>query len=126
MRKSISILFIVLIAALSAKDLLMWASFKLNQDYIANTLCENRFNADVMCNGKCYFNKKVKEGNEDNNTKTPFQKAVEQREIADVQDIFFLEAKPIEDTYQLSAHFAEPTFTSQSILADIFQPPQGC
>ncbi|MBI1228295.1 MAG: hypothetical protein GC192_23880 [Bacteroidetes bacterium] len=125
MRKSISIVLIVLIAALSAKDLLMWASFKLNQDFIANVLCENRFNAEVMCNGKCYFTKKIKEGNEENNTKTPFHKATEQREVADIQDIFFLNLKPNVEAYIL-AYFAEPTFTSQSILDDIFQPPQDC
>ncbi len=125
MRKIVSISLILLIAALSAKDLLMWASFKMNQSDIANTLCVNRFTPEVMCNGKCYFDKKIKEGNEENNAKTPFQKAVEQREIAEIQDIFFIEAKPLEDSYQM-AYFAEPTLTGQSILADIFQPPQGC
>jgi hypothetical protein len=37
------------------------AYFKLNRDYIAKVLCENRERPQLNCNGKCYLAKKLKQ-----------------------------------------------------------------
>lgn len=34
-------------------------SFKLNQEYIAKNLCENRFDESSTCKGKCYLKKQL-------------------------------------------------------------------
>jgi hypothetical protein len=36
-------------------------SFFIQQDYIAQNLCENRFDKLSMCNGQCYLEKQLKE-----------------------------------------------------------------
>lgn len=36
-------------------------SFYLQQEYIAQNLCENRFDKLSMCNGQCYLEKQLKE-----------------------------------------------------------------
>jgi hypothetical protein len=35
--------------------------FKLNQDYIAKNLCENRYRPKLHCNGNCVLMKKLKQ-----------------------------------------------------------------
>jgi len=44
------------------------AYFRLNRDYIAKVLCENRQRPGLKCNGKCYLAKKLKQ-QEDNKDK---------------------------------------------------------
>lgn len=38
---------------------IIWVDFKLNQDYIAANLCENKADPSMGCNGKCQLNKKL-------------------------------------------------------------------
>lgn len=42
----------------------VYASFEVNQKYIASTLCENRDKPQLHCNGKCYLAKKLKQAEE--------------------------------------------------------------
>jgi len=42
----------------------VFSAFKLNQKYIARTLCENRDKPEMHCNGKCYLAKKIKQAEE--------------------------------------------------------------
>ena len=44
--------------------LFIYASFELNQEYIASTLCVNRDKPEINCNGKCYLSKKIKQAEE--------------------------------------------------------------
>lgn len=55
-----------MIAVLSANYsyLFVYAGFKLNQKYIATTLCENRDKPWLHCNGHCYLSKKIKQAQE--------------------------------------------------------------
>jgi hypothetical protein len=57
---------LLLIAVLSANYsyLFIYAGFKLNQKYIATTLCENRDKPWMHCNGHCYLAKKIKQAEE--------------------------------------------------------------
>jgi hypothetical protein len=45
----------------------MWiyVSFKINQDYIAKNLCENRAKPKMQCNGKCQLMKKLKQADKE-------------------------------------------------------------
>ncbi len=36
-------------------------SFKMNQDYIAKNLCENRYRPKLNCNGNCVLMKKLRQ-----------------------------------------------------------------
>lgn len=46
------------------------AYFKINRDYIAKVLCENRQRPELKCNGKCYLAKKLKEQEDKNDKET--------------------------------------------------------
>ena len=58
-----AIAFLLLLALMSANlsGLFIFAEFKINQKYIAATLCDNRNKPELQCNGKCYLMKKMKD-----------------------------------------------------------------
>ena len=39
---------------------MIWADFKINQDYIAKNLCENRLKPMLNCRGNCQYMKAMK------------------------------------------------------------------
>ena len=63
-----AILLIFCTLAANFTRLFEFAGFKLNQKYIASTLCENRDKPWLHCNGHCYFMKKIKAAQEKEKT----------------------------------------------------------
>ena len=49
----------------------IFVSFKINQDYIAKNLCENRAKRILKCNGKCQLMKKLKQADKDEEKQAP-------------------------------------------------------
>jgi hypothetical protein len=74
MRQSFSIVLIVLLTwqpLFKAGFFLYW---KVNQSFIARSLCENREKVEMQCNGKCYLKKQLKKldkTNSDTNRSAP-------------------------------------------------------
>lgn len=63
----------ILLAAIMLPTLSPWgtiAYFKLNREYIAKVLCENRKRPDLHCDGKCYLAKKLKQQQEKQDKET--------------------------------------------------------
>ena len=60
----ISIFILVVLMLTNFSRLFIYASFELNQEYIASTLCVNRDKPEINCNGKCYLSKKIKQAEE--------------------------------------------------------------
>lgn len=60
------IAFTLLLALISSNlsTLFVYAEFKANQRYIAETLCENKDKPQLNCEGKCYLMKKLKDAEE--------------------------------------------------------------
>ena len=56
----LSIFLLVVFLFSSASRFGVILSFKLNQEYIAKKLCENRFKPKSCCEGKCYLTKQLK------------------------------------------------------------------
>lgn len=56
-----SILFVLLFAfqAMHLPMLSIWLN--INQEYIAENLCINRFEPELMCSGRCYVNEQTEE-----------------------------------------------------------------
>jgi len=61
MRQVAILLLITIILIQSSINFAIVFYYHLNKDYIAANLCENKDNANIECNGKCYLNKKIKE-----------------------------------------------------------------
>jgi hypothetical protein len=43
-------------------------NYSLNKNFIAENLCENRFNSEVHCAGKCFLNKQLARSGDSQNT----------------------------------------------------------
>lgn len=59
-----SVIAYILLAAIMLPTLSPWgtiAYFKLNREYIAKVLCENRKRPELHCDGKCYLAKQLKQ-----------------------------------------------------------------
>jgi hypothetical protein len=118
-----SILLITMtIGILNSSLIYLW--FKINQEYIAAELCEQRDQPESSCNGNCQLQKKLAES-EKNTSENP--KVLPQTETLN----FFL--PPSRQTLQ---HNSELLFTANypkyihpffdtEIPADIFHPPRG-
>ena len=48
--------------AISSEDMVIWVSFKLNQNFIARELCVNRNKPEMHYNSMCFLAKKIAEG----------------------------------------------------------------
>ncbi len=63
----------ILLAAIMLPTLSPWgtiAYYKLNREYIAKVLCENRKRPELHCDGKCYLAKKLKQQQEKQDKET--------------------------------------------------------
>ena len=96
------------------------AGFRVNQKYIAQTLCENRDKPQLHCDGKCYLAKKIKQAEEK-----------EKKKDKEEQRNRFQEALP---SGAFSITFKKPVFkkiyprvSAQQTVSrsfTIFQPPR--
>lgn len=73
MIKWVAILLSLLIFLISSRDLVTYATFNLNQDYISKYLCVNRDKPKMVCNGKCVLKESLAQNHEnrDNNMPVP-------------------------------------------------------
>jgi hypothetical protein len=102
---------------------LIWASFKVNQEFIAKTLCINRDKPEMQCKGKCHLTKKIAEDKEESPQKIPLSQPDEQKQVLAFNEILHFEikfTKPVPAKLRLTEKF----FTPQVCVTDIFQPPR--
>jgi len=57
----LSILLLAVLLIQTTSSLWIWAGFYLNRDYIAATLCINRFDRIPVCKGVCYLQNEMNE-----------------------------------------------------------------
>jgi hypothetical protein len=102
----------------------IFVSFKINQDYIAKNLCENRAKPKMQCNGKCQLMKKLKQTDKEEQKQLP-QTLKEKYEVSYCHNLtsfsidkrnVFAEIKKSFFDYQF--HF------NSSYNTDIFHPPK--
>jgi hypothetical protein len=71
LKKILVILLTLLVFIQPLSKVWIFISFKINQDYIAKNLCENRAKPILKCNGKCQLMKKLKQADKDEEKQTP-------------------------------------------------------
>jgi hypothetical protein len=71
LKKILVILLTLLVFIQPLSKVWIFVSFKINQDYIAKNLCENRAKPILKCNGKCQLMKKLKQADKDEEKQTP-------------------------------------------------------
>lgn len=123
MRRQLTAWFLIFtVFAANFSWLLVYAGFKINQQYIAATLCENRNKPDLHCNGQCYLRKQLRQ------TEERQQHQSTKGMITKVEVVFDINAA-IVPAYVPAASAGKiypvyhTTFTSRHIHA-IFRPPQ--
>lgn len=61
MKAVVNILLFLLIVMHTTKSIVTFVSFKWNQEYIAETYCENKQRPKLACDGKCYLKKQIEQ-----------------------------------------------------------------
>ncbi|MBL7719261.1 MAG: hypothetical protein JNL72_10535 [Flavipsychrobacter sp.] len=124
MRKSIAIIVSLCLLLQCAAQLGIIGMYRLNKDYIARNLCENRNKPKLKCNGKCQLNKQLKKANEQQEKESKQQ----QEEVAlftacVLPEVWALRSWPADAALPHNCHYTAPGGISFS--ADIFHPPQA-
>lgn len=70
MRQGIAIFFAILMMSVSSKELIQYAAFKFNQEYISAVFCINKDKPEMKCDGKCYLKKTLDTSKEEKQSKT--------------------------------------------------------
>ena len=60
MRKVVTYIFIISLSLHTSSQLFIYMSFWLNQNFIAQHLCENRDKPELNCHGTCHLKKEIK------------------------------------------------------------------
>ena len=60
--------FILLMIGVTSKEIVHFAAFKLNQDFITDFFCINKDKPEMQCDGKCYLKKTIDTANEESNS----------------------------------------------------------
>ena len=101
------------------------AYYRVNQDYIAKNLCENRDKPMMNCNGQCFLAKQLKAA-EEKEQKSNSERLEKMPEVVlafqSIQPIFlalFVQIPVAED------HFATVSFVSSNDPKGFFHPPRA-
>jgi hypothetical protein len=71
MRGMIAILVIFVMLMQTFSKTIIFASFKINQEYIAKNLCENRNTPEKNCCGKCLLRKQMQKDEQKQDSRLP-------------------------------------------------------
>lgn len=97
-------------------------SFKLNQDYIAKNICENRYRPKLNCKGNCVLMKKLRE-EEKKEQNAPANLKLEITSIILSSKSFFAITETPVFVLTTSSRSAENSGKPVDRTADIFHPP---
>lgn len=122
MLKSITILLSFLILLVSAKDVISYGFFFLNQDYIANNICENRFDDFAMCSGKCFLAESIS-NNHTQDEQGELPPPQQDRSHYVKTDIFRLHLVPSSRLLQLEGSYYKKLIYTYRHINEVFHPP---
>lgn len=116
-----SIIISTLLLLPSFGNVVIYLTFKVNQDEIAKTLCVKKEVKKNTCNGKCYLAKQLKKGAEKEKQESSNLK--EKQELVYTQTASNYNFTPIitiEKTRMMVSRYCEK---SKSVAVSIFHPP---
>ncbi len=112
------------VLAVNFSTAFVYVGFKVNQPYIAKTLCINRNRPWLHCNGKCYFMRKIKQA-EENEKKQAEKDSSIRMEVSFFQEpysITFIEPVILEANKSTFPRYIYQY--SSSYTETIFRPPK--
>lgn len=124
MKQLVVILFSFLILLSSARDLVTYVHFKVNQDYIANTFCINLDKPEVMCFGSCFLQDSIEE-NHDSDQELPVSVNMELVTVNYLlPEMILLDFTALNKVKKSTPLFREK-FASTALYREIFHPPKS-
>jgi hypothetical protein len=94
--------------------------FKVNQSFIASTLCENRDKPQMHCNGRCHLKKELdRDAQQDQNNNNNKEKY----EVMFVEAIQSFSAAPLPDQIIFVSFYKDPC--PNTPVCSVFHPPQS-
>jgi hypothetical protein len=126
LKKIVVILLTLLVFLQPLSKVWIFVSFKINQDYIAKNLCENRAKPILKCNGKCQLMKKLKQADKEDEKLTP-QTIKEKLEV-----LYCLNQSNFNVSQKLNFEVKKQSFFGykfqnySSFQSNLFRPPILC
>lgn len=122
MKKNLLLILLLAFVYQSSSSFWIITSFYVNQQYISNNLCVNRFDAIPVCNGYCYLNTKLSEDAEK-------EQALPKIKNQEVQPLFFQLSQVVPSKnflYKLPVIYPQYqcAFNRLDVLVSVFQPPE--
>lgn len=121
MKNAIAILLAILILSVSMKDLVIYAAFKANQDYLTDKVCLNRFTPEELCFASCVLTATIQDSQE--NQDLPSILLDNYQLILGPVD-FEKTGTLVDPTYQKLLPSLNAVWVATPFLNDIFQPPE--
>ena len=122
--KLIALYFIVVVLVLHTMSMpLAYLNFKINREYIAETLCINKDEPITICGGTCYLSKSIKKAHDNPESDKPVQHKKQVTEILYCLSSFEFTCDQTQEMNKSKFIYKE-TVTS-SFHNDIFHPPRG-
>ena len=124
MRGIVSTLLILVMLMQTFSKTIIFTSFKINQDYIAKNLCENRGTPEKHCCGKCLLRKQMQRDEQKQDSGLPSS-------LKNLDHIVLMCEVPLGDNltsyFNQEILFSNPAQKFNSPLRDgIFHPPTVC
>lgn len=122
MKKLFAYLLLTGFVIQSFSQLWVMASFYIDQDYISENLCINRFEAVPICKGQCFLVKELKENEKKQEQQLPDLKQKEIQLFKPVSIAFqFYPEISFQEEVPLSS---EPNFITSEFSFAVFHPPR--
>ena len=104
----------------------VFISFKINQDFIAKNLCENRTKPSLHCDGKCHLMKKLKQVDKEEKKQT--SKIIKEK----LEDLYFYNQTNFNVSQKFDFEVKKQSFFGykfqnySSFQSTLFRPPILC
>lgn len=125
MKAAGAIIFTILLLSQTFSKNWVYLSFKLNQEYIAKTLCVQRNISNNICCGKCHLKKQLQKEDQEEQKQLPAgsKERFEVLSYRTITDLLYLKTF---DEYPIKPAFPgwKCRLYASSYISGIFHPPQ--
>jgi hypothetical protein len=126
LKKTISIFLVLTLYSQLMVKVGVIATWKFNQNYIAQNLCINRDKPEMECNGKCHLQKQLKsvENNQTKETNASLPLKLKNLKTDDFVNYSEMRVSFIQTVQNLILNSTLNTHYSFNYISSCFRPPQ--
>jgi|SRR5690554_421472 len=121
MKQIFALLFVVIFIFQSSSDLWILTTFYMQQDYISENICINRFDAIPICKGQCVLTEQLKSNEQDKQNSPNLKENKVQLFHQGIVDLIV--EKPINQSVESKIYLVHKPYTFK-YSPRIFHPPQ--